>query len=1257
MLILSFLGGMKIARGMPPPGNACEVTGFVSQKSRALLAYLALNPRPHARDVLAGLLWSEMPQQRAAGNLRVVLSNLRDLFPEYLSIEQHTVAFDATCPYWLDVAAFETLLAAGDLDSLQQATALYRGLLLEGVYLHGAPAFEEWLLVERERLHQAQTQALHRLAWGYTTRGDYAAAIAAAERLLALDPWREETHRALMELLALTGQRSAALAQYEQCRRLLRAELGLEPLEETTALYERIRADTFLSPSHSHSLSSSSPLPFVGRGAEYATLMAWWENVRRGERKLMLVEGEAGVGKTRLVEELLRVAEAQGTTVLRGCCYEFGGGLPYQSIAAALRTQLHRAPPPLPPSWRVELTRLLPELRATASEAPPQSDEAGRQRLFEAVKQFLESSASCPLPPSPFSLSLSSLPPASCLLFLDDLHWADPSTLDLLYYLARAEPAVPLGLIGTYRPEEMPPGHPLTRLRQSLSRDGRVQWLHLTPLSAAAVTELACGLVGRQDAAALGDWLYRESEGNPFILTEIVYALQELDALHRLPAVAPLPASVQDVILQRVERLSLPAQQLLGLAAVIGRRFDAAFLQMATPTADVAAIIDEWFSRCLVTPISQSPIPNPQSLIPHPQFLDFTHDKIRAVVYAAISVSQRQTLHRQVAEAFEQTYEIGEQAGWLAYHWEQAAEPARAVEYLLRAGDYARLLYAEEEAAAYYRRALAYLEEQGEAERAARTWMKLGLTYHNAFDFAAARRAYTAAFALWQRSASRALTPPSQTLRVRWEEPRSLDPIAAPDDHTSNLIANLFSGLVEINAEMAVVPDVAQRWEISRDGRTFTFYLRADARWSDGIPVTAEDFICAWRRALDPANGLLASGSMAEIVGAEVFHAGRAPWEGVGIRARGPLTLEVELQEPSGYFLYLLAHTPYYPIPCHLVETCGAAWSAPEHFISNGPFILEHWERGKWLALRRHTGYHGVFSGNLERVELHFLPEPETRLDWYTADKLDVLGITHFPTATQTRARRRHAEECLVIPRLAVCYLVFDVRRAPFDDVRVRQAFALATDREALADDVLQGCVVPATGGFTPQGVPGHVPGVAQPYAPERARQLLAAAGYADGRSFPTVRALAFRAVEARVAYLQAQWHEQLGVEIAWEVLEWPDFLARLRQTSSELFIAIWVADYPDPDNFLRVSRADHWDGWRHVEYEALVEQARRDLNQAARLARYAQAERILATETPVLPLTYEREHLLLKPWVRRYPFSGGRAGFWKDAVLEVCGG
>ncbi|HOV48557.1 MAG TPA: ABC transporter substrate-binding protein [Anaerolineae bacterium] len=1230
----------------------------MSQKARALLAYLALNPRPHTRDTLAGLLWGEIPQQRASGNLRVALSNLHTLFPEYLRIERRTVAFNVACPYWLDVAAFETLLAAGDLTSLQQATALYRGPLLEGFYLHEAPAFEEWLLVERERLHQAQLQALHRLVQCYAGRGEYPAAIEVAGRLLTLEPWREETHRELMRLLALTGQRGAALAQYERCRRLLRDELGLEPLAETTALYARIRAAETLSPSPALP-PSTALLPFTGRGNEHARVLAWWEGVQHGVRSLLLVEGEAGAGKTRLMEEACRAIASHGATVLRGRCYEFGGALPYQPIAEALRAHLRIASPALEPSWQAELTRLLPELRVHLP--PPAPDEGARQRLFEAVARFLTAAA----------------PSGPVLLFLDDLHWADSATLDVLHYLVCCAAPAPLGLVGAYRPEELPPGHPLTRLRQSLSRDHQVECLRLERLPAAAVTELAASLVGRQASASLGAFLHRESEGNPFILMETLYALQEQGALARTVEGAwtwqpsspteLLPASVQDMILQRVERLSAPTQQLLALAAVIGRRFDAALLQTVAPASDLVPALEEAFTRRLIT--CQPPPSSIQQLassIQHPaskgqlpassiQF-DFTHDKIRAAVYHALPAAQRQMLHRQVAEALEQAPVDAEQVGPLAYHWEQAAEPMRAVDYLLRAGDHARLLYATQEAGDYYRRALAILEQQGDNERAARTWMKLGLTYHNAFDFHRARLAYDKGCARWQQATSSLPTtssPATHTLRVRWEEPTSLDPLLAPDAHTSELVAHLFSGLVELGPDMVILPDVARTWEVSEDGRTLTFHLREEARWSDGTPVTAEDFVYAWRRALESPGSALIAKSMQEIKGVAAFQRGTAHWEDVGVKALDAMTLLLELEVPAGYFLHLLAHTPYYPIPRHIVAQHGDAWAAAENIVTNGLFMVESWDKGRCLTLTRHPAYHGRVSGNLSRVELYTLADNATRLERYAADALDILGITYFLPAERERARQRYADEYLALPRLCTCYLVFDTGRPPFDDVRVRQALALATDRAALADEALQGYATPATGGLTPPGMPGHVPGIALPYAPERARQLLAEAGYPDGRGFPSVPALAFRAVATHGAFLQAHWRAQLGLEIAWDVREWPEFLAGLRGDAPALFIAMWTADYPDPDDFLRVSRADHWSGWQHADYDALVTEARRDLDQAARLARYAHAERILVAEAPVLPLTYERDHLLLKPWVRRYPISGSRAIFWKDVILE----
>ncbi len=364
-------------------------------------------------------------------------------------------------------------------------------------------------------------------------------------------------------------------------------------------------------------------------------------------------------------------------------------------------------------------------------------------------------------------------------------------------------------------------------------------------------------------------------------------------------------------------------------------------------------------------------------------------------------------------------------------------------------------------------------------------------------------------------------------------------------------------------------------------------------------------------------------------------------------------TLLVELEEPTGYFLQLLVRPDYFPVPRHVVEAHGAAWTEPAHFVTNGPFRLQTWRRGEQLILARDANYHGRFGGNVERVELFPLTDWSARLRMYEEDGLDLLGIGFCPPDRRRAVRARHTEEYVPFPTLETSYLVFDVTRPPFDDVRVRRAFALATDRETLAYDALQGYVAPALGGLLPHGMPGHSPDIGLPYDPERARRLLAQAGYPNGRGFPAVDGLAFDAAEARIACLQSQWRDNLGVEIAWQTPRWAVFIDKLKREPHHVIYTMWVADYPDPDNFLRVSRAEIWPAWRDEHYERLVAEARRAMDQEERMRLYREAEATLVAEAPILPLAYEREHLLIKPWVRHYPVAANKAVFWKDVVIE----
>ncbi len=333
-LRLTYLGGVQVLCGDRP------VTGFVSSKASALLCYLAVTGRPQLRPLLAGLLWGDLPETDACANLRKVLSNLRDLVGEHLIITPHTVAFNRESAYWLDVEEFlgrvnkePSRQVDKETGRQVEAAELYKGDFLDGFYLRHAPAFEEWVLGQRERLRQAALQVFQTLAGHFADSGEYARAIEYTRRLLALDPWREEAHRLMMRLLARSGQRSAALAQYETCRRLLRKELGIEPTDETTALYRRIRV---IGAPRRNNL----PLPltsFIGREAELAQIGGW---LSRPECRLLTILGPGGVGKTRLALQAALQAKEQPDDVfldgiffvsLQGVCSEV-------TLAAAIAT-------------------------------------------------------------------------------------------------------------------------------------------------------------------------------------------------------------------------------------------------------------------------------------------------------------------------------------------------------------------------------------------------------------------------------------------------------------------------------------------------------------------------------------------------------------------------------------------------------------------------------------------------------------------------------------------------------------------------------------------------------------------------------------------------------------------------------------------------------------------------------------------------------------------------------------------------------
>ncbi|NOX61360.1 MAG: AAA family ATPase [Chloroflexi bacterium] len=1237
------------------------IPNFKLRKNQALLIFLAMNPGQHDRTRLAGLLWGGLSEARARRNLRHAVWHLRQsLHPDLVECDRLSVGLNSRIPCMVDARAFDaalleaqTLRARGDeaaaIACQTRAIEYYRGDFLAQFEIAHCREFEEWAMRQRARLRDRALTTLSDLTLFWMRRGAFERALEYARKQTALEPLWEEAHVRLMTLLAHSGQRDAALAQYESCRRILAQELNVVPLPETTALYQRLLEGDWSEQLSSSFQEQTSRLPFRGREEEHAALVGWWECAREDASRLTLIEGEAGVGKTRLVEEVTRYIEAQGAIALHGRCYEFGDAVPYQPIAAALRSAISSSRikiQNLSDIWLAELARLVPELRESRPDLPEPRQAAGlaaRQRLFEAVARFLRM----------FTLTKPSSHPSPALFFLDDLQWADPATLDLLHYLVRQTARAGLWLVGAYRPEELDAGHPLTRLRQGLGRDHLVNRLILEPLSEAAVKAIA-GAVHPHESEALGAHLYRETAGNPLFIGEWLQNLREMGALDATSSpnwadkmyTDLLPPAMQDVILQRVGRLSRDARRLLRLAAIYGRDFDRPLLQALSrdDRERIDAHLNEWLTRRLVQP--QNRVQGTYR---------FGHDKIQAAVVHAVRPDLRRELHLRVAETLERIQPHRHfPPALLAHHWLAAERPQAALPHLLRAGDEARLLYAHEQAINYYRQALDIMQELGQHEQAARTLMKLGLTHHNAFDFSHSREAYDRAFTLWQRVAARpaAAQPASRPLRLRWQEPETLDPALVTDEHTINLLVHLFSGLVQLTPGMNITPDVAHSWEVCEAGRRFLFHLRKDAYWSDGEPVTAHDFEYAWKRLLDPVRAARAAPILFDLKGARAYHQGRGSADEIGVQALDDHTLAVELERPSGYFLQLLIHAAWLPVPRHALQAHGPAWADPAHFVGNGAFSLHTWRKGEALILRRNPHYHGRFRGNVQEVILMSINDVGRRRRMYETGELDVVGLSFFSATDFEEARLQHAEEYVSLPWLETHFLAFDAARPPFDDVRVRGAFVRATDREALANEILQGRTAPALGGLTPPGMWGHVADIALPFDPDAARRLLAKAGHAHGRGLPPVTLFAFEPVAERNRFLQRAWSDILGVEVRLEITSWVEYAARLGKTGHHIVNLIWVADYPDPDNFLRLSRMRAWPAWRDEEYEELVRAAGCSLNQSERLQLYARAEQRLVDQAPILPLLYERDHLLIKPHVKRYPMSAIRTAFWKDVIM-----
>jgi ABC-type transport system substrate-binding protein/predicted Ser/Thr protein kinase len=989
----------------------------------------------------------------------------------------------------------------------------------------------------------------------------------------------------------------------------------------------------------------------VGRDRELGEASLLWRQVVSGGEasRVLLISGEPGIGKTRLMRELVTLAQFSHARALVGECYAEGGA-PYAPIvqmiqAAADLSDLENL------TGLADLITLAPALRTRFPNVQPRASldpQAEQQRLFDSVVELCT--------------ALSPL-----LLVIDDAHWADGGTLALLHYIARQSRTLraKLLIVLTYREMELDEARVLNSMLHDFTRERLATRLKLTRLNREQTRDLLAGMFAEDIAPEFSDRIYLETEGNPFFIEEVCKALIEGGKLYREGGRwrwlsmqdIEIPQSVRVAVQTRVGGLPPSAQETLKLAAIFGREFDFDALK-AMSELDEDALIDalEMAERAQI--ISEARRGQPAKGRAGLSFA-FAHALIPSTLQDGISGLRRQRLHLRAAQALERLYpdRLDELAPRLGRHFAEAGEGEKAVEYLLKAGDRARELYAYREAIDAYEPAAALLKEQGAYDRAARTCMKLGLTFHTIFDFQRSRQAYQEGFTLWQQAGKAQSAGPlpsaPHALRINWGEPVTLDPTLASDTTSGGVIDQLFSGLVGLGPE-DVLPEVAQTWEMLEGGRRYIFHLREDVCWSDGTPVTAGDFEYAWKRVLNPATGSACANMLYDVKGAMAFHQAQATAEQVGVKSLGDFTLSVELERPTSYFLHVLAYGAAYPLPRHVVEAQGAAWAQLGHIVTNGPFQLESWQTDRSLTLTRNPEYRGQFSGNVQRVELSLLQDRSAHLKLYEADRMDILGGPIPPTEFD-RVHHRHAGEYVSAPGPSILYIGLDPTRPPFDDRRVRQALAYAIDRETLAEVAMRGFGSPATGGAVPPGIPGHSAGIGLPYDPDRARQLLAEAGFPGGRGLTPIDASTSRSEWGGPLneYLQTQWRDKLGVQVAWNVMEWAAFLASIEELPPLVFRMTWLPEYPDPDAFMRVAFRQRYHRWKNAAYDELIEEARQIVAPSERINMYQAADRILVEEAAFIPLMYGRWHMLIKPWVRQFPTLPMRNWFWKDVVIE----
>jgi oligopeptide transport system substrate-binding protein len=492
------------------------------------------------------------------------------------------------------------------------------------------------------------------------------------------------------------------------------------------------------------------------------------------------------------------------------------------------------------------------------------------------------------------------------------------------------------------------------------------------------------------------------------------------------------------------------------------------------------------------------------------------------------------------------------------------------------------------------------------------------------------------------------VTPPADDV-LRFNlgaEPEIYDPSLASGQSDGRVCRILFEGLTLGDARsLEPRPAQAYRWEMSPDGLRYTFHLRPGIRWSDGSPVTADDFRWSWLRVLKPANAARYAGLLAPIRNAVAYNKGEiADSNAVGIEAPDDSTLIVTLAQPTAYFLYLTQFYTYLPVPRRAIARHGNRWTMPGNIVSNGAFTLSYWRQNNRFEFARNPDYWDAEHVRLQRIVAYTIDDLNTSANLYKAGALDWVPSGYLPSQAVPYLREyrdfRHGNY------QGVYFYSMNVKRPPFDNVWVRRALNLAIDRDAIANGLLKRSREP-WGNMTPTGYPGYEQPPGFRYDAEKARACLAKAGYPGGKGFRKI-SIVFNTSEdhRRIAEaVQAMWKDVLHIQVELSNQEWGSFMQGVAALQYDVARRSWIGDYLDPNTFLAcwiTGDGNNRSGWSNRRYDSLIRDAARETDPQQRFAMLREAEALLLDQGPTIPIYHYSTNELVKPYVR---------GIWQNPL------